>query len=176
MNIVMAVALIVLTVMSRFLETTINFTPVLAIALFSGSYFLRGSHRFLVPLAGMLMADAYFGFYPGIEWTYSAIALAVILQPGLRPSVVRLGVRSTLAALGFFVISNFGVWWTSDLYPVALYPKTAAGLIDCYIMGLPFFKNTLISVWLFSVLFFGIHYLVTQAQGKPAPAYGRQKR
>lgn len=176
MNIIVAMALIALTLLSRSLSFSLNFTPVLAIALFAGSYWLRGPVKFIMPLAGMILADLYFGFYPGTEWTYAAIALAVFLQPGLRPSVFKLAASSTLAAVVFFVVSNFGVWFTADQYPIAMYPKTWQGLVDCYRMGLLFFMNTLLSTWIFSTLFFGLHYLLTQAAGRSAIAYGRQKR
>ena len=40
----------------------------------------------------------------------------------------------------FFIISNFGVWLLSNTYSGDI-----AGLITCYVMGLPFLKNSLLS-------------------------------
>ncbi len=42
---------------------------------------------------------------------------------------------SFLASLGFFLWSNFGVWFQGHLYP-----QTIEGLIQCYLLGLPFWK------------------------------------
>jgi len=45
----------------------------------------------------------------------------------------------------FFIVSNFGVWIAGNLYE-----KNMNGLIECYFMAVPFFKNTLISTIIFS--------------------------
>ena len=47
----------------------------------------------------------------------------------------------------FFLISNFGFWIGG-----ALYEKNFEGLVACYYMAIPFFKNTFISTLLFSYL------------------------
>ena len=38
-----------------------------------------------------------------------------------------------------------------------MYPKTTAGLIECYTMGLPFFRNTLISNLFYATVLFGVY-------------------
>ena len=43
------------------------------------------------------------------------------------------------SCLIFFIISNFGVWFSSNTYN-----NDINGLITCYVMGLPFLKNSLI--------------------------------
>ncbi len=47
----------------------------------------------------------------------------------------------------FFLISNFGVWLLSGMYE-----KNISGLINCYIVAIPFLKNTIISTIFFSYL------------------------
>jgi hypothetical protein len=42
-----------------------------------------------------------------------------------------------------------------------MYPHTAAGLGSCYVAGLPFYGNDLISTGIFATAFFGIPALVT---------------
>ena len=39
----------------------------------------------------------------------------------------------------FFIVTNFGVWL------IGWYPLTLAGLIQCYIAGIPFFKVSLLA-------------------------------
>ena len=51
-----------------------------------------------------------------------------------------------VASAGFFVLTNFGVWAFGD---GAIYPHTPAGLVDCYVRALPFFRNTLVSMAVF---------------------------
>jgi hypothetical protein len=49
----------------------------------------------------------------------------------------------TVSALGasviFFLVSNFGVWLSTE----DVYPHTAVGRGACYVAGIPFFTNTL---------------------------------
>ena len=58
---------------------------------------------------------------------------------------------SLLAGVVFFIISNFGVWMNP------LYAKT---LWACYIDAIPFFRATLASNILFSMVLFGGYYLL----------------
>ena len=50
----------------------------------------------------------------------------------------------------FFMITNFGAWLTSGLYPM-----TADGLLQAYIAGIPFFQNSLLGNLVFAALLFG---------------------
>jgi hypothetical protein len=58
---------------------------------------------------------------------------------------------SLMTSVSFFLVSNFSVWTTWDMYP-----KTLSGLASCYIAGLPFFHNALTSELCFSLLLFGL--------------------
>ncbi|MEM1009466.1 MAG: DUF6580 family putative transport protein, partial [Myxococcota bacterium] len=58
------------------------------------------------------------------------------------------------SSVGFFVITNFAVWFSGKMYP-----KTWAGLMLCYEMAIPFFRNTVQGDFLFSSIFFGAHVL-----------------
>ena len=73
---------------------------------------------------------------------------------------------ATVGSIVFFLITNLGSWFamTED------YPRTLAGLVDCYIAGLPFFRNTLTGDLVFSAAFFGIAYLVKAHAGEEASA------
>ena len=48
------------------------------------------------------------------------------------------------------VLTNFGVWGIDNLCP-----KTTAGLVDCYVAAIPFFRNMLLGDLLYSALLFG---------------------
>ena len=55
------------------------------------------------------------------------------------------------ASILFFIISNFGVWLSDPDYPL-----TWSGLVLCYEMAIPFFRNTLASDLLYTGAFFGL--------------------
>jgi hypothetical protein len=58
---------------------------------------------------------------------------------------------ATLASsLLFFIITNFAVWASG-----ALYPRTAIGLLACFVAAIPFFQNTLLGDAVYSVILFG---------------------
>ena len=52
----------------------------------------------------------------------------------------------SLSCIIFFLVSNFGVWTSSDLYT-----KNLEGLITCYTMAIPFLQSSLIGTIIFSV-------------------------
>ena len=129
-----------------------NFTPVGAMALFSGAYLGRRGIAFVAPLGAMLLGDAVLGFYSGVWVTYLAVALVVIV--GMlalsRQTAVRVAAAAFVSAILFFLVSNFGTWALSGMYPHSL-----SGLWTCYVAAVPFFQNTLAGDLFYSGLLFG---------------------
>lgn len=154
-QIFLAVLMFVVLLISRLVPHPANFTALTAVGLFGGSYWRRSQLKFVVPLLALFLTDAYLGFYPGIVFTYVAVALGVIVAPLLSASLWNVLARGVLASVLFFVVSNLGVWWSSGMYA-----PTLAGLVDCYVMALPFFHNTLISTAFYSVVLFGFYRAV----------------
>ncbi|HLK18145.1 MAG TPA: DUF6580 family putative transport protein, partial [Bryobacteraceae bacterium] len=64
----------------------------------------------------------------------------------------KIAVVSIVSSMQFFLISNFGSWLWFDGYP-----KTAAGLANCYNAAIPFFGRTLLSDLIFTAILFGLH-------------------
>ncbi len=65
-------------------------------------------------------------------------------------------VASIVSPSIFFIISNFGVWFSDSLYA-----QNLDGLIECYIAAIPFYDESLLSTILFSYTIYAIHkYLV----------------
>ena len=65
----------------------------------------------------------------------------------------RVGAAALSGSVSFFLISNFGVWAAT-----AMYPKTLAGLATCYAAGLEFYRrgHVLEGDLLFTALLFGL--------------------
>ncbi|HVI05235.1 MAG TPA: DUF6580 family putative transport protein [Sphingomicrobium sp.] len=129
-----------------------NFTPIDAMALFSGAYLGRRALAFLAPLGALLLSDALLGFYTGMQFQYLSVALIVVLGwvALSRVSVVRLGLAAVAGSVLFFAITNFGTWLTSGLYPHSL-----NGLAACYVAAIPFYRNTLAGDLFYAALLFG---------------------
>jgi hypothetical protein len=129
-----------------------NFTPIGAMALFSGAYLGRKWLALAAPLGAMLLSDAIIGFYSGFWVTYLAVALIVLLGALAltRKTPLRIGVAAVTSSLLFFLVSNFGVWAGSGMYP-----HTLNGLAACYVAAIPFFQNTLAGDLFYATFLFG---------------------
>jgi len=131
-----------------------NFTPVGAMALFSGALIRDRRLAFAFPLLALFAGDLFVGFYkPSVMLlVYVSFSLSVLIGFFLRKrrTLLRIAGATLLGATQFFLITNFAVWWFLNSYP-----KTAAGLASCYLAGLPFFGNTLAGDFVYSVVFFG---------------------
>ena len=69
-----------------------------------------------------------------------------------------------LAALAgsvlFYVVTNFAVWVTPNGLYAGLYAHTWDGLIQCYVMALPFFRNDIAGNVLWTAMLFGLFDLM----------------
>ncbi len=156
MNILFALVLILFAAFSRLIPHAPNFTPLISTALFAGAY-LQKRFAFLIPLAALLMSDLVIGFYDfgSMAFVYGSFLLiaAIGLTMNSKVSAARIAGLSLVGAVLFFVVTNFGVW----LLPNSMYPKTLAGLVECYIMAIPFFGNTVLSTLVYSAVMFGAY-------------------
>jgi hypothetical protein len=149
-----------------------NFSPIDAMALFSGAYIGRRVLAFAAPVAALLLSDLVLGFYSGMLFQYGAVVVIVLLGVIAlsRVTVLRLAGTALVGSALFFVISNFGVWAVSGMYAHSL-----AGLGACYVAAIPFFQNTLAGDLFYTMLLFGGFALAEQfvprlRAGEPQPA------
>lgn len=136
----------------RLLPHPPNFSPIDAMALFSGAYLGRRSIAFVAPFAALLLSDAVLGFYHGMATVYATVALIVVIGWWLssRRTPLRIAAAAVASSVTFFVITNLGMWLFSGFYPV-----TYAGLVACYTAAIPFFQNTLAGDLFYGALLFG---------------------
>jgi hypothetical protein len=129
-----------------------NFTPVGAMALFSGAMIKDRRLAFLFPLLALFAGDIFIGFHKLMPVVYASFLISVAIGFWLRHrrTVARIGGTTLLGAVQFFLITNFAVW------AVGLsYPHNGTGLLACYAAGVPFFWNTLVGDAVYAVLLFG---------------------
>ncbi len=149
---ILAVVMIVLAAVLRIVPHPWNFTPIGAMALFSGAMFRDRRVAFLFPLVSLFAGDFFVGLHRLIPVVYASFLLSVLIGTWLanHRSILRIGGAVFLGALQFFLVTNFAVW---QLF--GTYPHTPAGLAACYIAGLPFFGNALAGDAFYVTLFFG---------------------
>jgi hypothetical protein len=148
----LALALIVLAAALRIVPHPWNFTPIGAMALFSGAILKDRRLAFLFPLLALFAGDIFIGFHKLIPVVYASFLINVAIGLWLRDrrTVTRISLATLLGAIQFFLITNFAVWQF-----LGGYPHTAGGLMACYIAGIPYFWNTLAGDAVYAVLLFG---------------------
>ena len=89
----------------------------------------------------MFIGDVYLGFHNTMFFTYisliAAVAFGLIIKRFKLTEILFTGIASSVC---FFVVTNFGAWLTLEMYE-----KNLSGLIQSYVLAIPFFHNTLIS-------------------------------
>lgn len=149
-----------------------NFSPISAIGLFGAAYFGRRWMAILIPFLVLFLTDLilnnvlYAQYYTGFAWftsVWSYVGFGLVLLTGfviLRciQTPFRVFGASVSASLLFFLVSNFGVWMGSGMYPADF-----SGLITCYAAGIPFLGNTIMGDLFFCTVLFGSYAWVSRA-------------
>ena len=157
--------LILLAALSRLIPHPANFAPIGGMALFGAAYYSRRVWAFVIPVVSMWISalllkkvmyaeyfDSFVWFYSGAWFTYGAFILIALIGTFTlqKIKVPNLFFSALGASVIFFLVSNFGVWFSGTMYP-----KDFSGLIACYTAGIPFFKNTVMGDLFYTALLFG---------------------
>jgi len=154
----LALSLIIAGILLRFAPHAPNFTPVAAIALFGGAY-LNKKYAVLVPLVLMVASDAVIGMHNVVIFTWGGFILTSLLGIWIKKHKGIYGIvsASIVSSLLFYIVSNFGVWL------MGWYPRNLVGLINCYIMALPFLRDFTLGTLLYTSAFFAVYDLIAKS-------------
>ena len=129
-----------------------------AIALFAGYYFSK-KWAIILTLAIMFISDISLGFY---DWklmavVYGCMALTVLVGAIIKKYQSGLVVLNSSLAISiiFFLVTNLAVWLFSSWYV-----HSWSGLMNCYVLALPFFRNNLLGNLFYSAVLFGSYEAV----------------
>lgn len=141
-HLVFATAVIGVAALSRFLPHPPNVTPLAALAL-TGALYLDRRFAFVLPLAAMLVSDVFLGVHRIMPFVYVSFVASSAMGLWLRDrrSIPVIAGASLVGSVLFFIVTNFGVWLVGD---GGVYPKTWAGLVECYVAAIPFFRHTVL--------------------------------
>ena len=147
------ISLIVILAFARLIPHPPNFTPIIAVAIISGYFFKNFNLSVLILLAAMLISDLFIGFYENIIFVYLSLIFITFIFHKISSKInfKNLFIYGFAGSLIFFVVSNFGVWalGSPGVQDIA-YEKSLSGLIQCYILAIPFFGNTFLSTLIFA--------------------------
>ena len=147
-NYLLPICLILVLSFSRLIPHPWNFTPILAVGIFSGFYFKNFILSLFIVVLSMFIGDLFLGFHSTMVFTYISLALAVVIGLFIKhfkfTEILFSGLASSVC---FFIITNFGAWSTLEMYE-----KNFTGLLQSYVLAIPFFHNTLISTFLYLII------------------------
>src|SRR5947207_1279565 len=161
-----AYLLLIVAILSRLAPHPdwLNFTAVGGALLYFGAR--RSWREMLAPLAALIATDyllTVFTYHYAFHWQayvttwawyFAVMALGWILLH-TRTTFLRVAAGVVLGPTSFFIVSNYGVWAGSDMYP-----HTLSGLLACYAAAIPFYRNDLMSTAIVAGLAFGVPVLV----------------
>jgi len=129
---------------SRFIPHPPNFTSLLALSFYVPA--LLGVRYLPVLIVSFALTDLVLGFHNTVFFTWGSVLIIGLMSNYLKKSIIsRIG-GALLGALLFYIVTNFGVWSGGS------YGYNLEGLINCYILAIPFFGYTLISTFIFSTI------------------------
>ena len=137
------ISLIIILAFARLIPHPPNFTPIIAVAIISGYFFKNFNLSVLILLSAMLISDLFIGFYDNIIFVYLSLIVITFIFHKISSNInfKNLFIYSFAGSVIFFVISNFGVWalGSPGVQDIA-YEKSLNGLIQCYVLAIPFLE------------------------------------
>jgi hypothetical protein len=147
-------------------------------AIFAGATFTNKKLAFALPLASMLLSDVMFemistgsGFWGwGQLAGYAIFALITVIAFTLKnvtaPKVIGYSLGSSVI---FYLLSNLS-FFVFDNPVYHTYTQSFAGLVNCYVAALPFFRTSIAADLVYSGVLFGAYYLLLNYTAKKAIA------
>jgi len=179
-NIVLVLLLVAAAILTRMFNIP-NFNPVMALALFSAAAlpFWLGV---TFPLVAMFISDLIMGmlqhdvtllqwmsFQPFVYGSFVLVAIMsyVFLKPFLKSDT--LGTTAMGGVVGgfagsliFFLVTNLMVWINPIPVWPSMYTLDFTGLVNCFTLAIPFWKNSLIADLLFTPVLFVAYHLLSK--------------
>jgi len=147
------IGLILILVFARLIPHPPNFSPIIAVAMMSGFFFRNIYLSLGVLLVSMLLSDAFIGFYNNMLFVYLSLFLIAFVFYKITEKInfKNLFIYGFVGSLIFFIVSNFGLWVVGSPGVNNIpYDRNLSGLIECYVLAIPFFGNTFLSTLIFA--------------------------
>lgn len=143
-NLKIALSIFLALAVSRFIPHPPNFTSLIALSFYVPAIF--GSRYMPVVLLSFVFTDIVIGFHNTLLFTWGSVIFIGIFSRYFTKSILTRISGALTGALIFFIITNFGVWVSG------MYQANLNGLVESYVMGLPFFGYSLVSTFIFGSL------------------------
>ncbi|WP_461452239.1 DUF6580 family putative transport protein [Mucilaginibacter sp.] len=159
-NIILLIIIVFITIMRLLTfkyQSWSNFTPVGAIAIFSGVYFNEKWKAYIIILGTFFLSDIIINHYYTGHWSlwssytfWNCLCFAIVVLVGSLIKKINVA-TGLIIALAPVVIH----WLVMDLPWVTFYPNTIAGYGQSLIAAIPFEKNMLLGDVVFGIILVG---------------------
>ncbi|MBK8700802.1 MAG: hypothetical protein IPN29_15165 [Saprospiraceae bacterium] len=155
-------------IISRLIPHPYNFSPFGAIALFGAAFYGHKWMAIALPcltawISGVILNNIiYTNLFKEFTWfdhnifwqslAYIATTLIGFILFNSGTSWTRIVAGALSSSILFFVLTNFGYWYSGLFYPM-----TFTGLITCYLSAVPFVQSTLLGDLVYSLAMFGAY-------------------
>ena len=147
-NILMVTSLIIVAVGWRIINHSFQLAPnleLITVASVLAAVIIGWKAAMVVPISSMVLSDLIIGNSSIFVFTWSAFALIGLgalllkkLNSKPKSQIIYSFGFAVASSFAFFAITNFGVW------AQGWFPATWTGLIDCYVVAIPFYRTMLI--------------------------------
>ena len=127
--------LLLFLTISRLIPHEPNFTPILSVSILGFLFSKNFLKKIFLIIGSMIISDLIIGVHALIPYIYFSIIIIILISNKKNYFYMVF-----FGPCIFFIISNLGEWIHSSYYA-----KDISGLIECFYLAIPFFKNTLIS-------------------------------
>lgn len=138
------VGIFIVLAASRFIPHPPNFTSLIALSFYVPA--LLGMRYVPAVVISFAITDFIIGYHSGTHWTWGSVLIIGFISSYFTRDLFFRLFGAVFAGVIFFIITNFGVW-TSGMYGY-----TFKGLLNCFVLAVPFFTYTLISTLIYSVI------------------------
>ena len=129
---------------SRFIPHPPNYTNLIALSFYVPAFL--GIKFIPLVVLSFFITDLYFGFHSSLLFTWGSVILIGYIPLFLKDSISSRLLGAFSGAVLFYIVTNFGVWVSGS------YGYTLEGLVNCYILAIPFFWPMLVSTIAYSLI------------------------
>lgn len=129
---------------TRFLPHPPNFTSLVALSFYVPA--ILGIWYTFPVVSSFFITDLFIGFHGLVLFTWGSVILVGLVSNYFHKYFYSRIMGTFLSCLIFYLVTNYGVWLNGS------YEYSLKGLLNCYFMAIPFFKNTILSTLFFSII------------------------
>jgi hypothetical protein len=139
-----SIGIFIILASSRFIPHPPNFTTLMTLSFYVPA--LLGLRFLPFVVISFIITDIFIGLHSITLFTWGSVILIGLLSKFFNHNIFKRITGSLGGCLIFFIVTNFGVW------SLGSYGYTLSGLINCFVLAIPFFSYSLISTLIFSIV------------------------